>query len=61
MKILQNSKKMEAKLDFFNRQPPDIQEKLLETGYFSSNASSDRSARPALTQLKITIPVSSPT
>ncbi len=60
MKILQKSKIMEAKLDFFNRQPADIQQNLIETGYFLSDASLARSTRLALTQLKITLPVSSP-
>ena len=36
MTILQRSKIMENKLEFFNRQEPAIQIQLLESGYFTA-------------------------
>ena len=55
MKILDQAKKMEAKLDFFNRQAPAAQARLLATGYFNKHSRSDGGSDTRYRQLDINI------
>ena len=56
MKIIEEARKKEAMLDFFNRQPTAIQNELLRTGYFRRSAGETSSPPGEPQQLMLDIP-----
>ena len=56
MKTLEEARKKEALLDFFNRQPTAIQNELLRTGYFRRSAGEPSSPPGEPQQLMLDIP-----